>query len=168
MTIDGLRRKTRAWARRHSYSFFSSLGALLKHRLGTLMTVLVLGIGILLPLGLFITLANLEQLDLRQEDWGSVTVFLETPTETSIAHRMPARVGDRSDVAEVQVISPQQGMTEFRETSGFGYSLELLQRKGEETFLQRMGRERNFSRPANKARWWWIRVMCSQAMKTMP
>ena len=39
MALRAARRRFRAWARRHSYSFFSSLGTLLQHRLGTLMTV---------------------------------------------------------------------------------------------------------------------------------
>ena len=41
-----IRRFFRGWARRQLYSFFSSLGALLSHRVGTMMTVLVLGIAI--------------------------------------------------------------------------------------------------------------------------
>ena len=76
-----LRRKNRAWVRRHSYSFFSSLGVLLHHKVGTLMTVLVIGIAMFLPLGLYTTLANLEGMDLRQEEWSAVTVFFKTGTK---------------------------------------------------------------------------------------
>ena len=47
------------------------------HRLGTLMTVLVLGIAMLLPLGLYVALENLDRLELKAEDWSSVTVFLK-------------------------------------------------------------------------------------------
>ena len=44
MSLRSLRRHFRAWGRQQLYSLFSSLGSLLGHRLGTLMTVLVLGI----------------------------------------------------------------------------------------------------------------------------
>ena len=71
--VQLLRQRWRSWARRHSYSFFSSLGALLSHRLGTLMTVLVLGIAMALPLGLHVTLVNLEGIDLREEEWGAIS-----------------------------------------------------------------------------------------------
>jgi cell division transport system permease protein len=126
MGLAKLRRRFRAWARRHSYSFFSSLGALLKHRAGTLMTVLVLGIAILLPMGLWVTLNNLDRLDLRREEWGAVTVFLTAETSEQGARQFASQVEERDDVAGTILISPEEGMTEFMEASGFGRSLELL------------------------------------------
>jgi len=54
MRVKFVRRRLRAWSRRQLYSFFSSLGTLLSHRLATTMTVLVLGIAMVLPLGLFL------------------------------------------------------------------------------------------------------------------
>jgi cell division transport system permease protein len=126
MSMAGLRRKLRSWSRRHSYSFFSSLGALLKHRIGTLMTVLVLGIAILLPLGLYVALKNLDRLDLQQEDWGAITVFITPDTTDQDLREFADSVRDRADVAAVELVSPQQGMAEFQESSGFGQSLEML------------------------------------------
>ena len=41
------------------------------------MTVLVLGIAMMLPLGLYVTVNNLKVLDLQQERWGSITVFMD-------------------------------------------------------------------------------------------
>lgn len=125
--MAGLRRRLRAWGRRHSYSFFSSLGAMLQHRVGTLMTVLVLGIAILLPQGLYVTLANLDRLDLQQEQWGAVTVFIDPATSEADIRQLAADTEARADVVSVELISPQQGMAEFRESSGFGQSLELLE-----------------------------------------
>ena len=127
MGIAAVRRKVRSWSRRHSYSFFSSLGALLKHKIGTLMTVLVLGIAILLPLGLFICLNNLDRLDLHQEDWGAITVFIEPGTGNDSIDQLAGLLRERADVTAVEQVSPEQGMAEFRESSGFGQSLEMLE-----------------------------------------
>lgn len=127
MALGDARRRFRAWGRRHSYSFFSSLGALLKHRLGTLMTVLVLGIAILLPLGLYVTLKNLDRLDLRREEWGAVTVFIEAEAAKGDLERIAGEIRKRADVTSVELVSPEQGMAEFREDSGFGPSLEMLE-----------------------------------------
>jgi cell division transport system permease protein len=121
------RRRFRAWSRRHSYSFFSSLGNLLQHRLGTLMTVLVLGIAILLPLGLFVTLDNLDRLDLQQDDWGAITVFVAPETAEADIRILSEMVESRADVSAIEVVTPDQGMAEFRENSGFGQSLEMLE-----------------------------------------
>lgn len=121
-----VRAGARAWGRRQLYSFFSSLGALLGHRLGTLMTVLVLGIAMLLPLGLYVTLDNLRGLDLQQEDWGTITVFLRPEADREQALALAARI-DVERAAEVVAVSPEQGMADFAQASGFGQSLELFE-----------------------------------------
>lgn len=126
MGLLATRRRLRAWARRHSYSFFSSLGTLLQHRVGTLMTVLVVGIAILLPLGLFVTLKNLDRLDLRQEDWNAVSVFVAGDATAAEVEALAVAARAREDVAAVTVVSPEDGLAEFSEVSGFGPSLEAL------------------------------------------
>lgn len=122
-----LRRKNRAWVRRHSYSFFSSLGVLLHHKIGTLMTVLVIGIAMFLPLGLYTTLANLEGMDLRQEEWSAVTVFFKTGATEAEVQQVSRQIQQQFDPRLISVISPDQGMLDFREASGFGESLEILE-----------------------------------------
>ena len=127
MGVVDARRRLRSWGRRHSYSFFSSLGALLNNRIGTLMTVLVLGIAILLPLGLFITLDNLNRLDLQQDEWSSVTVFAHAGADETDIRALAAALQERDDIEAVQLVSPKEGMAEFSAASGFGQSLELLE-----------------------------------------
>jgi len=122
-----VRRKIRAWVRRHSYSFFSSLGVLLKHKVGTLMTVLVLGIAMFLPLGLYVTLENLDKLNLRQDEWSAVTVFFKPGTTQDEVRRVADDLEKRMQPEAVKIISPEEGMVDFREASGFGESLEMLE-----------------------------------------
>lgn len=126
MWIMRIRRKIRAWLRRHSYSFFSSLGVLLHHRLGTLMTVLVLGIAMFLPLGLYITLANLEGINLHQDEWSAVTIFFESGSQEADVRRVADEIQSRFQPAMVEIISPEKGMENFRKDSGFGDSLSIL------------------------------------------
>lgn len=125
MSVARLRRRVRGWGRRQLYSFFSSLGSLLGHRLGTVMTVLVLGIAMLLPLGLYVSVSNLRAVDLQQEDWGTLTVFLDVAIEQSQAEALARRIGGERD-AEVVAVSPEQGMQEFREASGFELAADLF------------------------------------------
>jgi len=122
-----IRLKNRAWLRRHSYSFFSSLGVLLKHKVGTLMTVLVLGIAMFLPLGLYMTLANLDGIDLRQSEWNAITVFFKSGTTQKEVDRVAAELEQRFKLEGVAIISPTEGMADFRDASGFGESLDILE-----------------------------------------
>lgn len=119
-------RRIRAWSRQHSYSFFSSLGVILKHKTGTLMTVLVLGIAMFLPLGLFVTLNNLDNVDLRQDEWSAVTVFFKPGVDGSEVRRLANELEQRFDPESMLLVSPEQGMADFRSASGFGESLEIL------------------------------------------
>jgi len=124
--LKKVRRKVRAWLRRHSYSFFSSLGVLLQHKVGTLMTVLVLGIAMFLPLGLYATLANLEGMNLRQDEWSIITVFFKNGTAETEVRRVADSLEKDLSPESVSIISPAEGMKEFREASGFGDSLDIL------------------------------------------
>jgi cell division transport system permease protein len=127
MWVTQIRRKNRAWLRRHSYSFFSSLGVLFKHRVGTLMTVLVLGIAMFLPLGLYITLINLEGMNLHQDEWSAVTVFFKPGTTQDDTKRVADDLESRLQPEAIVIISPAEGMVDFREASGFGASLDMLE-----------------------------------------
>lgn len=115
----------RAWGRRQLYSFFSSLGTLYSHRLGTLLTMLVLGIAMALPLGLYVTVKNLRALDIQHQDWGTISVFMRPDVGAEQARALADRIG-REHAATVAAVSPQQGMEEFREASGFGEALTLF------------------------------------------
>lgn len=91
------------------------------------MTVLVLGIAMFLPLGLYVTLTNLESMNLRQDEWSAVTVYFETGTSQSEVEQVANDIKERLQPKAVNLISPEQGMAEFRQASGFGESLEILQ-----------------------------------------
>lgn len=115
----------RARFRRHLYSLFSSLGSLLEHRLGTLMTVLVLGVAMALPLALHLAVLNLNSLDFEKQRLASLSVFLQPGIEETEVLDL---VRDIETVhgAEVESISPEQGMEEFRAASGFEATVELF------------------------------------------
>ena len=122
-----LKRRVRSWGRRQLYSLFSSIGTLFGHKLATLMTLLVLGIAMALPLGLFIVVENLRSIDLKQSEWGSITVFLEASAGEKEARELVALVEERGAV--VRLVSPDEGLAEFSESSGFGNAAELFDEK---------------------------------------
>jgi len=125
MRLKFVRMQLRAWSRRQLYSFFSSLGTLVGHRLATTMTVLVLGIAMVLPLGLYLAVNNLRGLDLQQDEWGAITVFLQDDVSEKEAAGLARMIENRPD-ASAQTVSPRQGMDEFRQASGFGQVLDLF------------------------------------------
>jgi len=91
------------------------------------MTVLVLGIAMFLPLGLYVTLANLEGMNLHQDEWSAVTVFFKSGIKQEEVNRVADELEKRFQPEAIVIISPEQGMNEFREASGFGESLDILE-----------------------------------------
>lgn len=126
MNRNQWRRWFRSWGRRQLYSLFSSLGTLLSHRLGTIMTVMVLGIAMALPLGLFITLENLKGIDFHAEEWGSISVFMQEGTGELEVEELLRAINAREDATAI-AISPQEGMEEFRSSTGMEHVLDVLE-----------------------------------------
>ena len=124
--VATITQRWRGMARRHSYSFFSSLGALMSHRVGTLMTILVLGIAMVLPLGLHLTLVNLDRMELQEEQWSALNVFMVQGTQEAAIRELVGEVELLDTVQRVEAISPAQGLAEFREAAGFA-ALDLLE-----------------------------------------
>jgi cell division transport system permease protein len=89
------------------------------------MTVLVLGIAMALPLGLYVAVQNLNTLDLQQDRWGTITAFLEQGVDETGARTLADAAAETLE-ATVETFSPQRGMEEFRQASGFGQALELF------------------------------------------
>jgi cell division transport system permease protein len=99
---------------------------MLQHKAGTLMTVLVLGIAMFLPLGLYVTLANLEGMNLHQDEWSAVTVFFKTGTTQAEVSRVSDLIQEKMQPQALTIVSPAEGLAEFRDASGFGGSIDML------------------------------------------
>lgn len=103
----------RAWARRHAYSLLSSLGALVRHPLATVMTVVVLAITLSLPTGLYMTLDNADRISDGWERLDTVSVFLDVGLEEREAMQLASRLSTWPGIVAVDPISPQAGMAEL-------------------------------------------------------
>jgi len=90
------------------------------------MTVLVLGIAMALPLGLYMVVSNLRTMDLQQEEWGAITVFLQPGVGGEQADAL-AQLVRRELPASVEMVSPAQGLEQFRRASGFGEALDFFE-----------------------------------------
>ncbi|HEY8539100.1 MAG TPA: permease-like cell division protein FtsX [Steroidobacteraceae bacterium] len=115
-----------AWLTRHAQTFVGSLGRLSQQALATTMTTLVIGIALALPACLHLLVTNAQQ---AVGGWNraiSVSVFLKRPTAADEAHRIAERLRQRRDIAEVDVITAEEGLKAFRAESGFGAAIDAL------------------------------------------
>ncbi|MFI4969922.1 MAG: permease-like cell division protein FtsX [Lysobacterales bacterium] len=115
-----------AWRDQHLYSFFSSLGRLSARPWASLLTVLVLGFALALPLLFFLAFDNARELSGGLREAREVTVFLKPAQDADAAAGLAAELRNRADVAGVLLRTPDQGLAELRQLSGFGEALDAL------------------------------------------
>ncbi|WP_419613201.1 cell division protein FtsX, partial [Thiolapillus sp.] len=99
-----------AWLTRHAQVLFSSLGRLWQRPLGSLMTLLVLGIAIALPLGLHLLVNNLQQLAEQWDSGASVSVFLKENSSDEAIQSLIGTLKSRDSISGVRHITPDQAL----------------------------------------------------------
>jgi cell division transport system permease protein len=115
-----------AWRDQHFYSFFSSLGRLAARPWATVLTVLVLGFALALPLLFWLVFDNAHELSGGLREAREVTAFLNPGADAKAANELAGELRKRADVVDVLIRTPEQGLAEFRQLSGFGDALDAL------------------------------------------
>ena len=121
-----VRARSVAWRDQHFYGFFSSLGRLAARPWATALTVLMLGFALALPLLFWLAFNNARDLSGGLREAREVTVFLTPALDAKAAANFAAELRKRDDVADVVLRTPEQGLAEFRQLSGFGEALDVL------------------------------------------
>lgn len=111
---------------RHLQVFFYSLGQLWRTPLATLMTAAVIGIALALPTGLQVLLDNAQQLSQGWDGATQISLFLKSGVSDEQAKDTAGRLRLMRGIANVQFISKQEALDEFRRLSGFGDALKAL------------------------------------------
>ena len=111
---------------RHFQQAVGSLGNLWRTPFTTVMTIFVLGISLALPATLHLFVKNAEQVSEQWDSASQITLFLKLSTSEKSAQNLIKRISLYNDVAEVRYISAKQALKEFKILSGFGQSLEYL------------------------------------------
>ncbi|MEN1728878.1 MAG: permease-like cell division protein FtsX [Pseudomonadota bacterium] len=102
----------RAWARRHAYSFLSSLGALTRQPIASSMTLIVLAVALTLPTALHVALDNVRAISQSWERLDTLSVFLTADIDENEARRMGSRLTLWEEIAAIDPISPEQGLAD--------------------------------------------------------
>jgi cell division transport system permease protein len=116
----------RGWVRHHRLSAADSLARVMDKPLASLMTWLVIGIALALPVALDVALDNAGTLS---EGWDSptqISLFLGDDVSDAQALDLAKELGAREDVAATRFVSREDALEEFSTLSGFGDVLSSL------------------------------------------
>jgi cell division transport system permease protein len=115
-----------AWFIRHLQTMVGSLGRLSQQKLATLFTMLVIGIALALPTCLHVLISNAQRATGSWNRALEMSVFLKRPTSVAEATQIADRIRQRRDVADVQLVTAEAALREFRRDSGFGEAIDAL------------------------------------------
>lgn len=111
---------------RHLQVMLSSLGELWRQPFATTMTLLVIGIALLLPAGLYVILKNIEQISGEWEHANRISLFLQSGISDNRGQQLAEQLKTWPDIMDISYQSSQQSLNEFREISGLDSLLETL------------------------------------------
>lgn len=111
---------------RHLQVLLATLGQMTRAPVASLLTVIVLGITLALPAGLYVLVANLERLSAGWDRGGQISLFLKRDVNEAAALKLAAQIRGQSMVRTVDYISRDAALAEFKRLSGFGQTLNAL------------------------------------------
>ncbi len=108
----------RAWVHHHRLSAADSLNRILDRPFSSLLTWLVIGIALALPVGLSATLESAQAMSDRWDGGVQISVFVKAGVPTEEAKALAARLEERGDVTGVRFVSREEALAEFSLQSG--------------------------------------------------
>lgn len=111
---------------RHLQQGIGSLGDLWRTPFTSIMTVLVLGISLTLPATLHVFVKNANQISAQWDSASEISLFLKLSISEKQALQFVERIKLYPEIGNVEYISSQDALTQFKASSGFGEALSYL------------------------------------------
>ncbi|MBQ0725531.1 MAG: permease-like cell division protein FtsX [Cycloclasticus sp.] len=116
----------RSYIRIHLHTFFASLGRFYRAPFNFMMTVSVIAITLSLPSGLLVSITNLKSLSDQIDLNNNISIFLQQSVTFQQAVDLSQLLENDDKIANTTLISKQDALQEFRQYSGFGAAIRVL------------------------------------------
>ncbi|MEA3151761.1 MAG: cell division transport system permease protein, partial [Gammaproteobacteria bacterium] len=114
------------WLARHAQTLVGSLGRITQQPVASFMTMAVIAIALALPLFLNVFLQNTLTATANWNQTFDLSVYLDKRAAAARTQALAKQLEARTEVAAVRVITADEALAEFRNTSGFGNALDAL------------------------------------------
>ena len=103
---------------RHIQAALNSVGQLSRSPFNTIMTCVIIGIALALPLALFIMLKNVDVLSHNFEQSNQLTLYLKPEIVENQANDLLKVLKKNPAISQATLVSPEQGLKELQEQAG--------------------------------------------------
>ncbi|KAA1195648.1 permease-like cell division protein FtsX [Photorhabdus heterorhabditis] len=115
------------WREQWRYAWMNALTDMLRQPLATLLTIMVIAISLTLPSVCYIVWKNVSQAAEKWYPTPQLTVYLDKSLDDNSVQKLISELKALDGVDNVNYLSRQEAMTEFRTWSGFGSALDMLE-----------------------------------------
>ncbi len=112
---------------RHAQALLGSLGRLSRSPFATILTITVIGIALALPVGLALLVHNARLATGDFRNAIDLTVHFKLDTSLDRVEQLARTLRSRDDIDTVTVTSAEKSLQEFKQNSGFGAALAVLE-----------------------------------------
>ncbi|ATO35276.1 cell division protein FtsX [Dickeya dianthicola] len=131
MQRAGNKTKTRSlqggWQEQWRYAWANALRDMLRQPLATLLTIMVIAISLTLPSVCYLVWKNVSQAASQWYPTPQLTVYLDKSLDDNAAEVVIGKIKAEEGVDKVNYLSRNEAMGEFRNWSGFGGALDMLE-----------------------------------------
>lgn len=117
-----------AWFSQHGRSVAQTLQRFARTPLGSVLNVLVIGIALSLPAGLYLVIDNLKSASHQFATDPQVSVFMALDADHTEVARVAVRLKQNPRVQSFKLVSRDQALQELRQSSGLGDVVDSLPR----------------------------------------
>ncbi|MEM0673277.1 MULTISPECIES: permease-like cell division protein FtsX [Dickeya] len=130
-TANNTKSKSRSlqggWQEQWRYAWANTLRDMLRQPLATLLTIMVIAISLTLPSICYLVWKNVSQAASQWYPTPQLTVYLDKSLDDNAAEAVIGKIKAEDGVDKVNYLSRNEAMGEFRNWSGFGGALDMLE-----------------------------------------
>jgi cell division transport system permease protein len=108
----------RAWLAQHGFVFFLTFKRLIATPITSLLSVIVMGIALSLPVGIYVLMENLRSISGPTANTPQMSLFLKLETQTEDIARIKQRLEDDSQVVSFQFIPKDVALHQLQQNNG--------------------------------------------------
>jgi cell division transport system permease protein len=125
----------RAWLTQHGFVFFLTLKRLIATPIATLLSIIVMGIALSLPAGMYVLMENLQIVSGHMANSPQMSLFLKLDTKEDI-DRIKQRLEENAQIVSFQFVAKDAALNQLQENHGLtGISTSLMRNPLPDAFI---------------------------------
>ena len=108
----------RAWLTQHGFVFFLTLKRLISTPITSLLSVVVMGIALSLPTGIYVLMENLQSISGQPINSPQMSLFLKSDAKKDDIDKIKQRLEENSQIVDFQFVPKDVALHQLQQSNG--------------------------------------------------